>query len=45
MIRDAIRTFLSEYEISKFEKGNLTTTITTTRVRVNTTVPEDYTYA
>jgi CopG family nickel-responsive transcriptional regulator len=28
VIRDAIRTYLSEYEISKFEKGNLTATIT-----------------
>jgi CopG family transcriptional regulator, nickel-responsive regulator len=28
VIRDAIRTYLSEYEISKLEKGNLTATIT-----------------
>ena len=28
VIRDAIRTYLSEYEISKFEKGTLTATIT-----------------
>lgn len=28
VIRDAIRTYLSEYEIAKFEKGNLTATIT-----------------
>ncbi len=28
VIRDAIRTYLSEYEVSKFEKGNLTATIT-----------------
>jgi CopG family transcriptional regulator, nickel-responsive regulator len=28
VIRDAIRAYLSEYEISKFEKGNLTATIT-----------------
>jgi metal-responsive CopG/Arc/MetJ family transcriptional regulator len=28
VITDAIRTYLSEYDISKFEKGNLTATIT-----------------
>ena len=28
VMRDAIRTYLSEYEISNFEKGNLTATIT-----------------
>ena len=28
VIRDAIRSYLSEYEISKLEKGNLTATIT-----------------
>jgi|SRR5690349_11736603 CopG family transcriptional regulator, nickel-responsive regulator len=28
VIRDAIRVYLSEFEMSKFEKGNLTATIT-----------------
>jgi CopG family transcriptional regulator, nickel-responsive regulator len=28
VIRDAIRSYLSEYEMSKFEKGKLTATIT-----------------
>jgi len=28
VIRDAIRAYLSEYEISNFEKGNLTAIIT-----------------
>jgi CopG family nickel-responsive transcriptional regulator len=28
VIRDAIRAYLSEFEMSKFEKGNLTATIT-----------------
>jgi CopG family nickel-responsive transcriptional regulator len=28
VIRDAIRSYLSEYEVSRFEKGNLTATIT-----------------